>query len=225
MNTDGKYTIDLAIEVASKAHRDQVRKGTDIPYITHIFSVAILLAQGSFSGEVIVAGILHDTVEDTSITLDFIREGFGDRVACIVRLCSESDKSLPWEERKSHTIDFPKTAPLQGKLVICAEKLHNIRMIKSEYERSANEVWTSFKRGREKQEWYYRSLVESLSTETHAKFNELFFQKLAMEVRCFICGDLIREITYQLKLPQLLSINSCYDFGIPTFKVFGSIPR
>ena len=102
--------IDLAIEVAVKAHQNQFRKGTDITYITHPLAVGIMLAKAGCSDEVIIAGILHDTVEDTPATLDYIKDTFGEEVSLIVNGASEPDKSLPWEERKSHTQDFLKGA-------------------------------------------------------------------------------------------------------------------
>ena len=124
--------INLAIEVAVKAHQNQVRKGTDIPYITHPLAVGIILAKAGCSDEVIIAGILHDTVEDTSITLDDLRDTFGEKVSMIVKCASEPDKSLKWEERKSHTQDFLKGAPREVKFVALADKLNNIRAIASD---------------------------------------------------------------------------------------------
>ena len=107
-STNNDYEmIDLAIEVAAKAHQRQVRKETDIPYITHPLSVGIILAKAGCCDDVIIAGILHDTVEDTSITLDYIRETFGAKVASIAEGCSEPDKSLAWEDRKRHTTQPP----------------------------------------------------------------------------------------------------------------------
>lgn len=174
--------IDLAIEVATRAHENQVRKGTNVPYITHPFAVALILSQAGCSDEVIVAGILHDTIEDTSITLDDIRETFGERIASIVMGCSEHDKSLPWEERKEHTIEFLKTAPLEVRIVACADKLHNVRTIASEYRKIGDEVWDRFRRGREKQEWYYREISETLSKNSDNQSNAFLFQKLKNEV-------------------------------------------
>ncbi len=96
-----KVLTDLAVEVAVKAHQKQSRKGTDTPYITHPLAVGIILAKAGCSDDVIIAGILHDTVEDTPITLDYIGDTFGNKVAGIVKGASEPDKSLPWEERKT----------------------------------------------------------------------------------------------------------------------------
>lgn len=176
--------IDSAIEVAAKAHRNQTRKGTEIPYLVHPFSVAIILSHAGCSEEVIVAGILHDTVEDTSITLEYIRENFGEKVASIVNGCSEPDKSLPWKERKKHTLKFLKTAPLDIRLVTCADKLNNIRTIAADYDKIGGEIWTRFNERRKEQEWYYRGLVESLCHEPDIK-NMALFQLLKDEVESF----------------------------------------
>jgi len=154
--------IDAAIEVAAKAHQNQFRKTTDTPYISHPYAVGLLLAQFGCSEEVIAAGILHDTVEDTEITLEYIRENFGDKVASIVEGCSEPDKSLPWKARKRHTIEFLKTASLEVRMVTCADKLHNIRTIVSAYEKIGDAVWERFNSGKNEQKWYYQELVESL---------------------------------------------------------------
>jgi len=92
--------IDFAIEITSKAHRGQVRKHTDIPYITHPIGSALLIAQSDCSDELITAGLLHDTTEDTPIGLEDIRDQFGESVASIGEGCSEPDKTLDWEDRK-----------------------------------------------------------------------------------------------------------------------------
>ena len=158
--------IDRAMEVAAKAHQGQVRKGTDVPYIAHPFSVGLILARAGCTDEVIAAGILHDTVEDTPLTLGEIRDDFGDTVADIVEGVSEPDKSLPWEDRKRHTIDAIDGASLDVLLVLSADKLHNVRTIASEYRRSGDKVWGRFKKGREAQAWYYASIADCLSRRT-----------------------------------------------------------
>jgi (p)ppGpp synthase/HD superfamily hydrolase len=181
----GDVMIDLAIEVAVKAHEDQLRKGTDIPYISHPLAVGILLAKAGCPDEVIAAGILHDTVEDTSITLGNLREAFGERVAAIVKGASEPDRSLPWEERKAHTVEFLKTASLEVRLVTCADKLHNIRTIASEYEKIGDQVWKRFKRGKEDQAWYYLGVVKSVCDRSDNLGYESLFQQLKSEVEGF----------------------------------------
>src|SRR3954467_1830307 len=103
--------LDLALETAARAHAGQVRKGTDIPYISHPYAVGMMLARGGCSEEGIAAGTLPNTAEDTDLTLEYIRETFGDRVAAIVEGCSEPDRSASWEERKRHTLEYLRTAP------------------------------------------------------------------------------------------------------------------
>ena len=115
-----------AIEFAARAHRGQCRKGTKIPYIVHPLAVAKILIDAGCPEDVVVAGILHDTVEDTPLSLDEIRHAFGTAVARIVEGASEPDKSKPWEERKAHTIESLKTASEAVLLVSCADKIENL---------------------------------------------------------------------------------------------------
>lgn len=174
--------LDLAIEVAAKAHSGQFRKGTTIPYISHPYAVGMMLARAGCAEEIIAAGILHDTVEDTNLTIRYIREMFGDRVATIVEGCSEPDRSASWEERKRHTLEYLQTAPWEVRVVACADKLHNLRTIAAEYENMGDAVWSRFKRGRIEQEWYYRGLVESLCDQSEGKEEIPFCAEFRNEV-------------------------------------------
>jgi (p)ppGpp synthase/HD superfamily hydrolase len=159
-------TIIRAINVAARAHLHQNRKSEDLPFITHPFAVGIILARAGCSEEVIAAGILHDTVEDTPLTLEDIRREFGERISSIVQAASEPDRSLAWEERKTHTVESVRTASLDVKMVVCADKLHNVRTIAGSMRETGDGVWSRFRRGKEQQEWYYRTLAESLSSDT-----------------------------------------------------------
>ncbi|MEH7503952.1 HD domain-containing protein [Neobacillus drentensis] len=154
--------VEKALQVASKSHRKQCRKNTDIPYITHPVTVGMMLMKAGYDEDIIAAGILHDTVEDTDLTLNDIEREFGPRIARIVEGCSEPNKSLPWKERKEHTIEFLKTAPEEIRVVACADKLHNIRSIIKDYELQGDAVWERFNAGKEHQAWYYKNIVESL---------------------------------------------------------------
>ena len=158
----GDDMIDLAIKVALKAHQDQFRKGTDIPHITHPLTVGIMLAKTGCSDEVIVAGILHDTVEDTPITLDYLHNTFGKKVSTMVEGASEPDRSLPWEERKRHTLEFLQGTSLEVKFVTLADKLNNIEAIAADYLEIGEVLWERFNRGKDAQKWYYQGLVQAL---------------------------------------------------------------
>jgi (p)ppGpp synthase/HD superfamily hydrolase len=170
--------IEKALLVAAMAHDHQFRKKTNIPYITHPVAVGMLLMKAGYDDELIAAGILHDTVEDTPLTLKNIEETFGSKVARIVEGCSEPDKTLAWEDRKRHTIEYLRTAPLEIRVVACADKLHNIRSISDDYEQMGEDVWTKFKRGRDQQKWYYQNVLASLGLQS--SFNLL--EELDIEV-------------------------------------------
>ncbi|WP_134701583.1 HD domain-containing protein [Ammoniphilus sp. YIM 78166] len=166
--------IEKAIEVATQAHDQQLRKCSGIPYVSHPLMVGIILMKAGCKEELVAAGILHDVVEDTEWTLDEIREEFGEQIADIVKGCSEPDKSLSWEDRKQHTIEFLKDAPLEVKLVAGADKLHNSLSILEEQRVLGERVWEAFKRGREKQAWYYQGLVDSLCQGLSDQEKKLF---------------------------------------------------
>lgn len=158
--------IQKAIDLAALAHKKQVRKGTGLPYISHPYGVGMMLMQARCEPEVVAAGILHDTLEDTDVTEEELLEMFGPKVTEIVKGCSEPDKSKSWEERKEHTIAFLRNASLDIRMVACADKLHNIRSTRAAVAAEGEKAWERFKRGRAKQEWYYRSLIESIGHQS-----------------------------------------------------------
>jgi (p)ppGpp synthase/HD superfamily hydrolase len=158
--------LQQAIEFAASAHRDQQRKSTDIPYITHPFAVAMLLQQDQAPENLVIAGLLHDVIEDTLYTLDDIGQQFGSKVMDIVRECSERDKSRPWEERKREFIDQLRTASFEAQWVTCADKYHNLFTINRELSKKGPSVWKRFKRGYHDQKWYYQAIDDILTSQT-----------------------------------------------------------
>ncbi len=157
-----KNLIEEAIEVAAEAHHGQYRKGTQTPYITHPYAVGLLLMSAGCSEPVIVAGILHDTVEDTPLTLGFIAERFGTRIAAIVDGCSEN-KALRWRARKTERIEALRSASPEVCTVTCADKLHNLRTIIAEHEVIGDTVWERFHGSVADQAWYYRSVLAAIA--------------------------------------------------------------
>ncbi len=162
--SSGFKRVIEAIKFAAIAHRDQLRKGTSIPYIIHPLMVAeILLEFGCTSPHLLIAAILHDTVEDTAFTAADIRKRFGEKVAEIVEALSEPDKTEAWENRKANTISRIKDAPVEVLWVECADKLDNIRAIHHDYDLIGEKLWERFNRPQEQQKWYYQSLAAALS--------------------------------------------------------------
>ena len=182
MNANSAMIFD-AIEYAARAHREHYRKGTRIPYIAHLISVAKILIEYDCAEEIIVAGLLHDTVEDTSVTFEDIRKSFGETVASLVNAASEPDKSDTWENRKKHTIEYLKTAPMDVLLLSCADKLDNIRSIKDDYERFGESVWKHFRRAKDSQEWYYNALAEIFMNREEGEPGATLFRQFNYEVQ------------------------------------------
>jgi len=167
--------INKAIAFATKAHDGQFRKGTRLPYIFHPMEVGMIVSRMTDDPEIIAAAILHDTVEDCSeVTLDLIREEFGERVASMV--CAESeDKSKSWKERKAHTLKSLKEETVEGvKLIALGDKLSNVRSLHHDYESVGEELWERFNmKDKKMQGWYYTGLCDSLkSLEGYPEYEE-----------------------------------------------------
>jgi (p)ppGpp synthase/HD superfamily hydrolase len=178
--TGEKKPLFDAIEFAAKAHRMQLRKGTNVPYIAHPLRVATILLEHGCCDAAVIAGILHDTVEDTPMTLQEISRCFGEYVARIVEGVSE-DKSQSWERRKAHTIESMRTAPMEVLLVTCADKLDNIRSIRDDLALNKDQVWKRFSRGQQQEE-YYRGLADVLVSRAEGEPPSTLFHRLRSEV-------------------------------------------
>ena len=157
--------VDEALAFAARAHRHQVRKGTDTPYIVHPVGVMLALLQaGESDPELLAAALLHDTLEDAGVSADELARHFGRRVAEIVVGCSEPDHDgAPWETRKLHTVATLRGAPRDVQLVAAADKLHNLTSMAREHLQQGDQLWRRFNRGRVGTEWYYRAIAASLS--------------------------------------------------------------
>lgn len=155
-----KNQIDLALEIASVAHQKQYRKQTQTPYIVHPVAVALLLTENQCTQDEIIAGILHDVLEDTELNEHDLQKHFGATVTSIVRECSEPHKECSWEERKQHTIDHILTMSLSAQRVLCTDKYHNLRTIADDLNMEGEQIWSRFKRGKAKQQWYYQNIIQ-----------------------------------------------------------------
>jgi (p)ppGpp synthase/HD superfamily hydrolase len=148
-----------AIQFAMRAHRGQFRKGTSVPYIVHPLAVGRILAEAGCEQDIVIAGFLHDTVEDTAVTLDEIQAEFGERVADMVSAVTESDRSAPWKDRKQETLDKLQAADDDVLSIALADKIDNMRSIQAYLKRDGEKMWKKFNRPREDQTWYFRSLA------------------------------------------------------------------
>lgn len=170
--------INEAIIFATKAHNGQTRKGINTPYILHPLEAAIIVSQIKYDEKLITAAILHDTVEDTGVTIETIAEKFGRRVAELVEIESE-DKTKSWRERKQHTVEHLSVEKDQDvKIVTLGDKLSNIRAMYRDYMQIGDELWKRFnEKNKSEQKWYYEGLVKALESlsqyEAYKEFKEL----------------------------------------------------
>jgi (p)ppGpp synthase/HD superfamily hydrolase len=156
-----------AVLLACKLHRTQARKGTEIPYVSHLLSVAGLALEHGATEDEAIAAVLHDAVEDQggARRAAQIRARFGPRVATIVLGCTDTvqDPKPPWRARKEAYVRHIGSASRSIRLVSVCDKLHNARAILADYREHGDELWARFTGGREGTLWYYRSLVTSFS--------------------------------------------------------------
>ncbi len=150
--------IFKAIRFAAKAHEGQVRKGLRVPYVYHPMDVGRILMDMGCPEELVAAGILHDTVEDTDVTLGILNKEFGANVARIVAETTEPEDLSSWKERKEHTIKNLKTVSKEALHLICADKFDNLRSIRLDMKRVGEIAWESFSRPEEDQRWYYKNV-------------------------------------------------------------------
>lgn len=157
--------FDNAVKFARKAHKKQARKGTEIPYISHLLGVTSLVLEMGGSEDEAIAAMLHDVVEDCGgrPMLERVRAEFGDDVARIVWANSDTDATPkpPWRERKQAYLDSLPGKQRDELLISLADKLHNARATLLEYRRIGDDIWPRFKEGRESQLWYYGELVRN----------------------------------------------------------------
>lgn len=155
--------FDRALGYASQLHRSQKRKGSEVPYISHLLGVAALAIQSGADEDQAIAALLHDAVEDQGglPQLVEIRRRFGDRVASLVEHCTDSfsEEKEEWEARKAAYLEMLPRKPPESLLVILADKTHNASCIVSDLAAHGDATWQRFKGGREGTLWYYSELV------------------------------------------------------------------
>ena len=157
--------FDEALAFAMDLHRKQVRKGTGVPYVSHLLSVAALVLEHGGTEEQAIAALLHDAVEDQGgkPTAIAIRARFGDTVADIVDGCTDTDvwPKPPWRPRKEAYVARVRLEPAHVRLVSAADKLHNARTMVTDLRIHGPILWKRFNAGRDETLWYLGALVEA----------------------------------------------------------------
>ncbi len=153
-----------ALAYAARLHASQLRKGTTIPYIAHLLSVAALVLEGGGDEDEAIAALLHDAVEDRggAKTREEIRIRFGDRVVRIVDGCTDTDitPKPPWPKRKEQHLEHLRHAAPDVLRVALADKLHNARSLLFDLQHVGPSVWGRFNATQKETLWYYCSLAQ-----------------------------------------------------------------
>ena len=164
--------FEAALVFANQLHRQQMRKGSSVPYMSHLLSVAALVLEDGGSEDEAIAALHHDAEEDQggSATRNAIGQQFGSIVCNIVDGCTEIS-AVPqpsWQERKEAYLSNLCQASSAIVRVSLADKLHNARSILADYNRHGSAIWQRFKTGKAGTLWFYTSFLDIVRNKTQS---------------------------------------------------------
>lgn len=161
--------ISKAMHFAIDAHKGERRKGDGEPFVLHAMEAASIVATLTKDETVIAAAVLHDTVEDSDVTLDTIHAEFGGRVAELVAAETENKRrdipaDISWKIRKEEAIEVLKnTNDTDVKMIFLGDKLSNMRSFYNLKQRLGDKMWERFnQKNSEEHHWYYRTIADNL---------------------------------------------------------------
>ena len=153
--------LNKAIHFATEMHAGSFRKGSTTPYICHPMEVMELLNEMNGDTNLMIAGLLHDVVEDTDATIRQVAGMFGVDVAALVAGHSEN-KSWSWEDRKRQCIIDTAGSGMREQMLVMADTISNQRSMLKDYRQHGDHFWGKFKRGKDQQCWYYSGKQDAL---------------------------------------------------------------
>lgn len=157
--------LDEAFALAMDAFRDKVRKGSRVPYLTHLMQVWVTVAEHGGDEDQQIAAVLHDYLEDIpGASMDDLRVRFGPRAAGFVLSLSDTTEhpKPPWRPRKEQYIAVLRAESADLKLVSAADKLHNAQCLVRDLETLGEALWARFSAPKAEQLWYYREVLAAL---------------------------------------------------------------
>lgn len=177
------YRIEQAIRAATILHKGQVRKGSaPIPYTAHLIAVSYIAMDYTDEEDVLIAALLHDTLEDTDYTAKELQEDFGGKVREIVESLSEpkstEEKKYTWKEKKEQYAKKLKSAGEAALIIAAADKIHNMRSIVEEYYDDHDRFMNDFHGELEERKEVYSDisdiLNDRLKNDIVNEFNHVF---------------------------------------------------
>ncbi len=194
--------LHKAVRFATDAHTGQTRKGSDVPYIVHPMEVLRLLTDMNADDNLQIAGVLHDVVEDTPVTIQQVEAEFGKEVARLVASHTE-EEGKSWREQKRATVEIVKKADKPVQMLIMADKISNLKSMLYDYIDKGEELWKRFGSTKEMQAWHNNRLIAALSplrydADTRSHYNDmknLFLDLYADFYVDYEKGELYEHIT------------------------------
>ena len=199
-NKNSSYLLDTAITFAVQRHAGQTRKGSDIPYITHPLETLTIMNAMRADTNLLIAGVLHDLIEDTNTTKDELLKLFNEDVVELVMSHTE-DKSKSWDERKISAIRELQEGSKRLKMLVMADKISNLKNIYLDYISLGDKLWKRFNAPKTRQAWYYSKIIDALADmqvfdDTASSYWELV--DLYKDVFVTFVYDRSEKIIYQL---------------------------
>ena len=157
-----------ALQFCFEIHKDQRRKGGNVPYVSHLLAVSAMVMEQGGNEDEAIAALLHDSAEDCGglPMLEQVRNRFGDKVASIVEGCTDSlsedpDNKESWKVRKERYIAHLRQADRSTLLVAACDKFHNLSNTVRDLNAHGKQVWSRFNKGPEDQVWYYSECISA----------------------------------------------------------------
>lgn len=165
--------VNKAIKIATQLHDGQFRRGSAIPYIAHPFAVALMTQKYIDSEDVFIGGVLHDILEDVPkriYTAKDLVEDFGYDILNIVQTVSEPNITTPtqeaWRARKyAYLSNIQNSNDIRPLIISACDKMHNMGELAYGYDEHGESIWTYFAAKREREIWFYESVLEALKTK------------------------------------------------------------
>lgn len=192
--------LNKAIEFSVGKHAGQRRKGSSLPYIVHPLETMQILLSMDADCSLLMAGVLHDVVEDTDTTIEMLKELFGEEVAELVGGHSE-DKSKSWKERKEKDIEDTEKGAPRLQMLVMADKVSNLRSLYMDYQKIGEELWERFHAPKEKQAWYYSKMIDALEQmQYNNKTSKIYWEMVGLFKDVFVkfYYSSFREEIYQI---------------------------
>ncbi|MGM5480500.1 MAG: HD domain-containing protein [Nanobdellota archaeon] len=179
--------IEQAMMRAYECHHGQFRKVRKIPYFVHILDVMKHLMYETDDENMICAGLLHDTLEETTYSAQELKTEFGEEVYSLVNFCTEpgntydstvDNQRRTWKDRKTHSINLLSSASDRELLVFLADKLSNLMSLHDDILGGEKDIWSHFNASKEEKEWYYRSIKEKMKPFSNRRIYRIFSETI-----------------------------------------------